>query len=959
MAIVFDTKPNLDDCKFEQSTGQILSLCGCTQILGTLDVHPTGSIDSCSGYKISGTTMFRTSNQTISSIYIGCQVGSNGSGNNNTGIGQQALCNITCGNNNFGVGYQTLYNNTCGTDNIAIGPSALYNNTTRNCNIALGNSSLYANTGGTGNVAIGLNTLCSNTRGCYNIALGYQASFGNLRGNCNVALGLQAMYNSTCGNDNIALGQTALYYNTTGSNNIGLGNQALYYNACGGGNVAIGTNAGRCVCNGSNNVFIGKCSGYNETGSNKLYIANCADCNLIYGNFTGNTVTLPTLMLCNTPSTGAGTDGVLTWNSTDCTLKQITVACIVGSSISSANNGLTKSGANVRLGGALTGNTTITGAYTLNLCTNAKLNTQCGYQISGVTMFRTSMTALSSIYLGCNAGSNGSGSDNFGVGAGALCSNVFGNNNFGVGLCALCGNLCGQNNFGVGYQALSCNTNKCNNTAIGYQALLANTGGSNIAIGYQAMYNNTSGCDNIGFGYQSLLNNTTGSNNIALGCSALMSNTGGTSNIALGCNALYKNCSGSNNVAQGFKSLYCNTIGSCNIGFGTCSLYCNTTGNYNLGIGLFAGYSSRGSSNIFIGKCAGYNETSNGKLYIASGASTNLIYGNFATGDVTIGNCTCGTMFMINKAPAAQTLYNFSYANNDDSVFTFTSVNGLLYTNFVNWDATVGLKRDRIISFYLTDGSTTINDTYVRVLGVTGGTVQLSKPYNFSYVAGGYANLTITIAAYAMNICTNTMYGYNSLYCNGVGEYNVAVGTYALSGNTSGCNSVAIGNSAGFKNSIGSGNVFIGSCAGYNELASNRLYIANTTSCTLIYGDFTGNTVTLPTVKICNTPAKGASSDGILMWNSTDKCVKQVTAACIVSSTTTLCTYCITGNGSATGFTVAHNLNVQYPMVQIIKDSSPYATVYTDTSRPNVNCVCVMFDTAPLNGQAYRVLVGK
>ena len=58
-------------------------------------------------------------------------------------------------------------------------------------------------------------------------------------------------------------------------------------------------------------------------------------------------------------------------------------------------NGITLSGKKVKLGGALTGNTTITGAHSLSLCNGALLNTQCGYQISGNTIFRTSITNLS------------------------------------------------------------------------------------------------------------------------------------------------------------------------------------------------------------------------------------------------------------------------------------------------------------------------------------------------------------------------------------------------------------------------------------------------------------------------------------------------------------------------------------------------------------------------------------
>jgi hypothetical protein len=48
----------------------------------------------------------------------------------------------------------------------------------------------------------------------------------------------------------------------------------------------IGCQAGRNLKNGSDNVFIGYQAGYNETGSNKLYIANSSSNTIIYGDFS-------------------------------------------------------------------------------------------------------------------------------------------------------------------------------------------------------------------------------------------------------------------------------------------------------------------------------------------------------------------------------------------------------------------------------------------------------------------------------------------------------------------------------------------------------------------------------------------------------------------------------------------------------------------------------------------------
>lgn len=201
------------------------------------------------------------------------------------------------------------------------------------------------------------------------------------------------------------------------------------------------------------------------------------------------------------------------------------------SGIQTACNGLTKNGTNVVLGGALTGNTSITGAYTLNLCSGAKLNTTCGYQISGTTIFDVSRKSLSNINIGQSAG-----------------------NSTGTGT---------------------------NNTAIGFEALR---------------------------------DNTTGSNNIVNGHEAHQKNTIGCNNIAISQKALQNNISGCNNIAIGHEALYSNQIGS-----------------NNIGLGCFAGYSNvNGSGSTFIGTCAGFSETTSNKLYLAN-TDTNrpLIYGEF------------------------------------------------------------------------------------------------------------------------------------------------------------------------------------------------------------------------------------------------------------------------------------------------------------------------------------------
>lgn len=67
--------------------------------------------------------------------------------------------------------------------------------------------------------------------------------------------------------------------------------------------------------------------------------------------------------------------------------------------------------------------------------------------------------------------------------------------------------------------------------------------------------------------------------------------------------------------------------------------------------------------------------------------------------------------------------------------------------------------------------------------------------------------------------------------------------------------------------------------------------------------------------------------------------------------------FTITGNSTSTGFTVIHGKNKQFVMVEVIKNTSPYPTIYTNVERTNADCVCITFDTAPANGQEYKILI--
>ena len=90
----------------------------------------------------------------------------------------------------------------------------------------------------------------------------------------------------------------------------------------------------------------------------------------------------------------------------------------------------------------------------------------------------------------------------------------------------------------------------------------------------------------------------------------------------------------------------------------------------------------------------------------------------------------------------------------------------------------------------------------------------------------------------------NTALGYRSLASNTTASNNVGL-VIMLYSTTTGSNNTAIGFEAGYSNQTGSGSVYIGYKAGYNSTASNKLYIANSASETLIEGDFSAGHVYL------------------------------------------------------------------------------------------------------------------
>ena len=62
------------------------------------------------------------------------------------------------------------------------------------------------------------------------------------------------------------------------------------------------------------------------------------------------------------------------------------------------------------------------------------------------------------------------------------------------------------------------------------------------------------------------------------------------------------------------------------------------------------------------------------------------------------------------------------------------------------------------------------------------------------------------------------------------------------------------------------------------------------------------------------------------------------------------------GDGSATSYTITHNLNTRDVVVSVYDNSSPYAEVICDVNHATVNTITLLFSVAPTSNQ-YRVVV--
>ncbi|OGC80521.1 hypothetical protein A2943_00935, partial [Candidatus Adlerbacteria bacterium RIFCSPLOWO2_01_FULL_51_16] len=215
----------------------------------------------------------------------------------NTGVGLDALSNITSGNTNTALGYQALISATSSIGNTAVGYGALIGNSngvSGSFNTAIGIDALGGASRGSHNIGIGdsaVNTVTGNA----NIGIGY-CTLGcgsTVSGSYNVGIGDAVMPGTVGGWNNIGIGR-AFGNNTSGSSNIGIGYKAFGSSVLGEGNIAIGDDifpatlfgsdnrstvvgfrAGGNLVRGEANVLLGAYAGGNlNTNAANLYASN-------------------------------------------------------------------------------------------------------------------------------------------------------------------------------------------------------------------------------------------------------------------------------------------------------------------------------------------------------------------------------------------------------------------------------------------------------------------------------------------------------------------------------------------------------------------------------------------------------------------------------------------------------------------------------------------------------------
>jgi len=315
------------------------------------------------------------------------------------------------------------------------------------------------------NTGMGHQVLCIVAGSSHNTAIGSLSQRYNEYGYAHTSVGSGALFHCSQSESNTAIGTEALY-NTNNSYNTGIGAFALRSNINGTGNVAIGYQAG-----------------YNETGSNKLYIAN------------SNTTT---------PLIGG-----------DFALQEAYINGKLGIGTTSPAQALH-----------------INGAVEMPVATSNSAGIIFKNGIHFLHDYQAPSAIGQNTFVGKDAG-------NFTLSGTA---DYQASDNTGIGASTLKNLTTGYANTAVGSFSMPSITSGRQNSAVGLYGLYANnTGIQNSALGAFAGRHNTSGSGNVNIGFEANFYNQTGSNNTIIGFNAGRgtSHHNKSGNVFIGANAGY------------------------------------------------------------------------------------------------------------------------------------------------------------------------------------------------------------------------------------------------------------------------------------------------------------------------------------------------------------------------------------------------------------------------------------
>jgi hypothetical protein len=364
--------------------------------------------------------------------------------NQNVGVGQNALANVSSGVQNCAFGLNACVQNTTGLANTAFGTNTLSNNTATDFNTAVGGGALNTLAGGSGdNTAAGRQSLNQLLDGSYNTCYGRFSGFNYT--------------SSESSNICIAAGGTTGESNAIriGSQGGGLGQQNTCY---------VAGIAGVVTAN-SEMVTVDTTTG--QLGSATIPSGGVT-INGDTGSATGNPITFDGLTNAGATVSFSATGSTVSLNTTDSVGDRNT---LIG--LSAGNGTFTAQ------------NNTSVGAFTLNSVTTGGQNVAVGANVLQMVDTGDYNTAI-----GYNAGQ---------MMTSALQNTLIG----GVAGSSI---TTGNQNTAVGYGALTVSTTSAFNSAFGNGAMASLSGGangSNVAVGFGALNSLIDGRYNIAIGRQS------------------------------------------------------------------------------------------------------------------------------------------------------------------------------------------------------------------------------------------------------------------------------------------------------------------------------------------------------------------------------------------------------------------------------------------------------------------------